>query len=256
MRGSHPGAFEAAHRLRDGDFWSQAAQAQADRRRPTISSSSAAASAGSRRRISIGRNIPDARILILDNHDDFGGHAKRNEFSLDGRIELMNGGTLMIDSPRPYSAVADGLVENAGHRSGRAYSQMHALRILSVARPAPRHFPRQGNFRRRQADRRAAKGASWAQLLARRAAVAARCEATSCASRRPTIDYMPGLTSTEKKTRLAADELSRLSCSTSSRSIPASSRSIRRARTASGASASMRSRRSTCGRSNFQDSRA
>ena len=23
---------------------------------------------------------PDARILILDNHDDFGGHAKRNEF--------------------------------------------------------------------------------------------------------------------------------------------------------------------------------
>ena len=23
---------------------------------------------------------PNARILILDNHDDFGGHAKRNEF--------------------------------------------------------------------------------------------------------------------------------------------------------------------------------
>src|SRR5258708_20298105 len=24
LRGSHPGAYEAAHRLRDGDFWSQA----------------------------------------------------------------------------------------------------------------------------------------------------------------------------------------------------------------------------------------
>ena len=24
---------------------------------------------------------PAARILLLDNHDDFGGHAKRNEFN-------------------------------------------------------------------------------------------------------------------------------------------------------------------------------
>ena len=46
---------------------------------------------------------PDARILILDNHDDFGGHAKRNEFHVGGRMELMNGGTLEIDSPTPYS---------------------------------------------------------------------------------------------------------------------------------------------------------
>ena len=28
---------------------------------------------------------PDAKILILDNHDDFGGHAKRNEFSAQGQ---------------------------------------------------------------------------------------------------------------------------------------------------------------------------
>ena len=97
---------------------------------------------------------PGARILILDNHDDFGGHAKRNEFSLAGHIELMNGGTLMIDSPRPYSAVADGLLENARHRSRRTFREVHAFRILSVARPAPRHFPRQGNVRRRQTDRR------------------------------------------------------------------------------------------------------
>ena len=36
---------------------------------------------------------PNARILILDNHDDFGGHAKRNEFHLGGRLQLLNGGT-------------------------------------------------------------------------------------------------------------------------------------------------------------------
>ena len=33
------------------------------------------------------------RVLVLDNHDDFGGHAKRNEFTHDGRMLMLNGGT-------------------------------------------------------------------------------------------------------------------------------------------------------------------
>ena len=57
---------------------------------------------------------PDARILILDNHDDFGGHAKRNEFHLDGKLHLLNGGTLEIDSPRPYSPNPAGLLKTLG----------------------------------------------------------------------------------------------------------------------------------------------
>jgi len=55
-----------------------------------------------------------ARILILENHDDFGGHAKRNEFHLGGRLQLLNGGTFLIDSPTPYSRVADGLLKKLG----------------------------------------------------------------------------------------------------------------------------------------------
>jgi len=55
-----------------------------------------------------------ARILILENHDDFGGHAKRNEFHLGGRLQLLNGGTLLIDSPTPYSTVADSLLKTLG----------------------------------------------------------------------------------------------------------------------------------------------
>ena len=57
---------------------------------------------------------PNAKILILDNHDDFGGHAKRNEFHVGGRMLLINGGTLEIDSPYPYSTVADGLMKTLG----------------------------------------------------------------------------------------------------------------------------------------------
>ncbi len=56
-----------------------------------------------------------ARILILENHDDFGGHAKRNEFHLGGRLQLLNGGTMLIDSPTPYSRGSGRLNEEVGH---------------------------------------------------------------------------------------------------------------------------------------------
>ena len=57
---------------------------------------------------------PDARILVLDNHDDFGGHAKRNEFTHNGRTYIGYGGTQSIDSPAPYSAVAKALITELG----------------------------------------------------------------------------------------------------------------------------------------------
>ena len=60
------------------------------------------------------RRASASRILILDNHDDFGGHAKRNEFLLTGRLQLLNGGTLEIESPRPYSPTAEGLIRELG----------------------------------------------------------------------------------------------------------------------------------------------
>ncbi|HEY3777373.1 MAG TPA: NAD(P)-binding protein [Rhizomicrobium sp.] len=113
MRGSHPGSFEAAHELRDGDFWSHAASLVDTGENYDlvivgggISGLSAAWFYRAAR--------PDAKILILENHDDFGGHAKRNEFHVNGRMELINGGTLGIDSPYPYSRVAAGLLKALG----------------------------------------------------------------------------------------------------------------------------------------------
>src|SRR5712692_10904819 len=56
-----------------------------------------------------------ARILILDNHDDFGGHAKRNEFRLDGRLIIGYGGSESMQSPKAlYSSVAKFLLEALG----------------------------------------------------------------------------------------------------------------------------------------------
>ena len=97
-----------------------------------------------------------ARILVLDNHDDFGGHAKRNEFHLGGRMLLMNGGTAGIDSPTKYSATADGLLKSLGVDpvALTARTRASGRRRSERSEPAQRLLLRQGNLRRRQARRR------------------------------------------------------------------------------------------------------
>ncbi|MEZ5759078.1 MAG: FAD/NAD(P)-binding protein [Emcibacteraceae bacterium] len=57
---------------------------------------------------------PDAKILILDNHDDFGGHAKRNEFKHGDNTRISYGGTEAIDTPSSYPQVALDLLKDIG----------------------------------------------------------------------------------------------------------------------------------------------
>jgi spermidine dehydrogenase len=113
MRGSHPGSFEVAHELRDGAFWESAGK-PIDTRETydlvVVGGGISGLAAAYFYRARAGRS---ARILILDNHDDFGGHAKRNEFH-NGRMLLANGGTWAIESPFPYSTVAHGLMTELG----------------------------------------------------------------------------------------------------------------------------------------------
>src|SRR5258707_8842267 len=110
LRGSHPGSFELAHKLRDGDLPLQAPGLAETYDLVIVGGGISGLSAAYFYR----ERKPSARILILDNHDDFGGHAKRNEFELGGRIQLINGGTLEIDSPRPYGVVAARLLRKLG----------------------------------------------------------------------------------------------------------------------------------------------
>ena len=63
---------------------------------------------------------PAASVLILDNHDEFGGHARRNEFHVDGRLLIGYGGSESIQSPRSYwSPTALGLLADLGVRLER-----------------------------------------------------------------------------------------------------------------------------------------
>jgi len=111
MRGSAPGSFEVAHALRDGAAFDAAQDLDEDYDLIVVGGgiSGLAAAQFYRERRGAG-----ARVLILDNHDDFGGHARRNEFRLKGRLHLLHGGSAEIGSPRPYSAVADGLLRRLG----------------------------------------------------------------------------------------------------------------------------------------------
>ena len=90
---------------------------------------------------------------MLDNHDDFGGHAKRNEFTHDGRTYIGYGGTQSIDSPAPYSATAKALITDLGIDVS-SYERVRRRQPVSIARPVGRHLLRPGDLRRRQAGRR------------------------------------------------------------------------------------------------------
>ena len=114
LRGSHPGSFEIAHSLRDGTFWKNAAAPAELSEKYDLIVVGAGISGLAAAHFYRDRMGGGTKILILENHDDFGGHAKRNEFHLDGKLQLLNGGTMLIDSPTPYSAEAAGLMQKLG----------------------------------------------------------------------------------------------------------------------------------------------
>jgi spermidine dehydrogenase len=96
LRGSHPGSYEVAHAVRDGERFDLAGVPDDEVVDLVVVGAgiSGLAAAWAYR-----RERPDARILVLDNHDDFGGHAKRNEFTVDGRLLLSYGGAESMQSP-------------------------------------------------------------------------------------------------------------------------------------------------------------
>jgi spermidine dehydrogenase len=114
MRGSHPGSFDAAHSLRDGTFWESAGKPEDTGEIYDLIVVGGGISGLSAAHFYRKANGARARILILDNHDDFGGHAKRNEFRMNNAFRLGFGGTFSIESPAPYSAVAKGVINELG----------------------------------------------------------------------------------------------------------------------------------------------
>jgi spermidine dehydrogenase len=121
IRGNHDGTYTYAHRLRDGETWDtdgKAASTGESYDLVVVGGGISGLAAAYFYRKNVGEK---ARILILDNHDDFGGHAKRNEFRAGNRLLLSYGGTQSIESPGRYSKQARGLLTELGIETERFY---------------------------------------------------------------------------------------------------------------------------------------
>ena len=111
MRGSHPGSFEVAHELaREGrSDWGPIGKPDTKLYDLIVVGGGISGLAAA---YFYRKQEPDARILILDNHDDFGGHAKRNEFRVGNRTLLGYGGSQSLVDPSKFSPEARGLLED------------------------------------------------------------------------------------------------------------------------------------------------
>jgi spermidine dehydrogenase len=120
LRGSINPAYMVPHELRDGTFWSGQKKATDTGESYDLVVVGAGIS-GLTSAYLYAKANPNARVLLLDNHDDFGGHARRNEFTpiVDryGRLIIGYGGTQSLDHPKTaYSANAKAIIREIGVR--------------------------------------------------------------------------------------------------------------------------------------------
>ena len=196
MRGSHPGSFESAHALRDGTAVAPGMDTGETYDLVVVGAGISGLSAAQFYRA---RTTPAARILLLDNHDDFGGHAKRNEFDLGGHTQLLNGGTLLIESPRPYSRVAQGLIRALGiDVDALAHKAAHPEFYDKLGLQEGVFFDREtfGTEKLVVGKHSDPKVIAQYPLSAQARADVLRIETGH-------VDYMPGVSSAEKKLRLS-----------------------------------------------------
>jgi spermidine dehydrogenase len=111
MRGSAEGSYEVAHALVAGQRFQRAGSATGERYDLVVVGAgiSGLAAAWLYRRAR-----PEARVLLLENHDDFGGHARRNELRAGDVFRIGYGGTQSIDTPSAFSPAALGLLRELG----------------------------------------------------------------------------------------------------------------------------------------------
>ena len=113
LRGSHPGSNDHAHAL----AWAGRVDAKSELKLSEIYDLvvvGAGISGLAAARFFQQKYGADKKILILDNHDDFGGHAKRNEHVINGKTCISYGGSQSIVEPKNANQVVLDLFEDIG----------------------------------------------------------------------------------------------------------------------------------------------
>ncbi|MDT0551722.1 NAD(P)-binding protein [Urechidicola vernalis] len=109
MRGSHDGSYETAHALaRQGVQFKNPVDTDEYYDLIIVGAGISGLTAAYEYRKKFG---DESKILILDNHDDFGGHAKRNEFDQSSCMRLSWGGTMNLEYTSFSQPVLDFIAE-------------------------------------------------------------------------------------------------------------------------------------------------
>ena len=195
MRGSHPGSWETMHARVAGSTWKGRHTGEHYDLVVVGAGISGLTAAYLYRKAH-----PDARVLVLDNHDDFGGHAKRNEFQVGGQTRIAYGGTESIDTPSAYADVSKSLLEELGVHTERFYDYYDQSLYEKLGLDYAIAFDAE-NFGRRQLVR-GYGSRPWREFAAE-APLNDRARADLIRLFSDEKDYLPGMSNDEKRAYLS-----------------------------------------------------
>ncbi|HEY6372263.1 MAG TPA: FAD/NAD(P)-binding protein, partial [Candidatus Sulfotelmatobacter sp.] len=201
MRGSHDGSWEVAHDLRDGKQWPEALAEGEKYDLIVVGGGISGLAAAYFFRKFAGKH---SRILILDNHDDFGGHAKRNEFRSGNRLLLGYGGTQSIEAPANYSAVSKELLRQLGIDVKRFYNYYDQKLFSNMKLNEATFFDKEtfGEDRLVMEEESSYLGPRYSTKIVAQMPIAPEARRDLIRLQDAKVDYLPGLTPEQKRIKL------------------------------------------------------
>ncbi|MGV3489819.1 MAG: NAD(P)-binding protein [Devosia sp.] len=112
LRGHSDTAMNVAHSLRDGTFWSKSGTPEATGE--TYDLVVVGGGISGLAAAQLFQKHQPGKVLILENNDDFGGHARRNEYDVNGRTVIGYGGSQSMQTPTYFSDLVHSVLDDIG----------------------------------------------------------------------------------------------------------------------------------------------